>query len=248
MKIRNTLVILATAILGSAAVVPSGKAQVTIYDNTENFTGFSFSNAGATMGNKNTYLVADDLTYNPLLALAPVTSFEFSLSNSNTTTQGIMANVLFYDSNGTGGGPGTLLASFTFNPISLATNSVTVVTATLTPLQYFTLPTDGTIWAGIFFSTSTGQSSTILNKFGQGLFNPPTVGTSQDELFYSTGLGPTGSNPAGTIYSSPFGANPPANFGWQLSTTVVPEPASAALFIVGGLGLLLAVQRRRTAR
>ncbi len=249
MKLRFKLLLVAALGLGASVLATSGNAQVLIYDNTTTFSGSAFSNTGATAGNgKKTLMVADDLTYNPLFAAAPVTAFKFSLSNLNTAALALSPTVLFYDSDGTNGGPGTLLASFAFNPITINASSVSVVSFTITdPLQYFLLPTDGTIWAGIFYTGSSTETAAQTNKFGQALFGPPTVGSSQDRLFRSTAVGPTGSNPAGTIFASPFSGAPVASFGWQLSTSV-PEPASVALLAVGGLGLLVGAQRRRRNR
>ena len=96
---------------------------------------------------------------------------------------------------------------------------------------------------GLCFSSST-QTAAVMNNFGMGLFDPPTVGSSQDRDFLSsTTTTQTTNNPTGAIRTSPFTAAPAANYGFRITVAAVPEPGSVALMAVGGVGLLLGAGR-----
>ena len=105
------------------------------------------------------------------------------------------------------------------------------------------MPADGKLWAGEWFDNyGTSSTSTELDALGVGLFDPPTVGSSIDEIFATGGPGfVDGNNPAGSLVS--FGGSPVANLGFTFNA--VPEPGSIALGALGGLALLQARRSRK---
>jgi hypothetical protein len=216
------------------------------YSNIDTYTGSVFSNGGAATvsGNGITRLVADDITFAlPYLAGQSFTQFTFSVANLNLVAVSARPRVRFWLADGAGGGPGTYYSGigYTFNAISFGANSVGLFSATLSP--GFLQPAAGqTLWAGITFDNNngaTGATIAQLNNLGQGIFNPPAVGSSADRFFQTTAAGSffNTNNPAGTLTN--FGGNPVGNFGWEF---VVPAPGSVALL---GLGGLVASRRRR---
>lgn len=217
--------------LAALTAAPAAFAQTTtVYSNTANFQAFGYTNGGAS-GTSLTSLVADDITPITGFAGSKVTTFSFSVVNFNTTASTFSPLVEFYNTNGAGGGPGTLLAAFQFNPLTVASGTVNVFTAA-SAAGFFALPT-GTFWAGESF---TGAPAATLNNLGQGLYSPPTIGSSQDVFFQSSGPDTVSSNPAGGLFF--LGGSPVANFGWSFGVTpaAVPEASTTISF-----GLLLAL-------
>lgn len=223
------------------------------YSDVTTFSGVGYAQNGAaldgvTSTSASTTLVADDITFAPGMAGGSVTGFTFSVANFNSAAVSANADVRLYASNGTSGGPGTLLSALNFNPISFTSGSVATFTFT-SATSLFTVPTNGTIWAGISFSNDSSTSTattTQLNSIGQGLFNPPTIGSSTDVFFQST-LGGSQfltSNPTGSFLY--FGGNPVANFGWQFNVTPLPTPEPSA-FAALGLGAVAVLRRRKRA-
>jgi len=216
-------------------------ASGAIYSNVTNFQGAAFSNGGFATGTPaaGTYstLVLDDL--NPITG-GLIGTFRWSLSNLNTTSQPISSGVRFYADNGANA-PGAFIAGFNFNPITVAASSITTVGFNATGANQFTIPNK--IWAGVTILANGTATSAVLNNEGQGLFSPPDVGTSLDELatVSSAGSPYTANNPTSTVTVAPFGANPPANFGWEL--VPAPEPASGVMLGIGAIALM--ARRRR---
>lgn len=240
--------------LGSAQSWSGGTDDVTPYDNTVNFGGQAFVNGGAD-ATSITRLVADDLTPDNSVGAAglAVTSITFSVANTSATGASInaRARIRFWNADGAGGGPGTYYSNpaavgFSFNPFTFAPG-VTLLTGTIAAGS-MNMPS-GTFWAGLTFDNAGGATATQadLNLLGQGLFNPPVVGTSADTAFETTAAGSffTTPNPPGAQFN--FQGTPKANFGWKFTTSnPVPEPAS---FIAIGAGVLaLAASRRRNRK
>lgn len=212
------------------------------YSNVTNFLGAAFAHGGAAnqSGNTITKLVGDDITALGAYGGQQVQTVKFSVFNGNTTAVSVRARIRFHLSDGAGGAPGTALIGFSFNPLSF-NPGVTVVTGNLGTGSSFFLPS-GTFWAGLTFDNNTGGTGATeaqLNNFGQGLFNPPTVGSSTDIAFITNAAGShLSNNPPGTLFN--FGGNPVANFGWEFQA--VPEPAT---MLALGLGLAAIARKRR---
>jgi hypothetical protein len=219
------------------ALASMAQADV-IYSDVTTFTGSGYAAGGATLvsGDDTTKMVLDDITVASGAAGATVNSFTFSVANFNTSAVSARPIIEFFNNNGSGGGPGTLIAGFLFNAISFASGSVQLFTY---GGGSFVVPADGTFFAGIFFddnSGATGASAAQLNLLGQGVFAPPTVGSSQDLFFQTTGPGAAANNPAGVFQF--FGGNPTADFGWSFSGTLAtPEPGTGLLLLLAGVPL-----------
>jgi len=221
------------AALALIALCPQawGQTQL-VYSNLTTFTGSSHSNGGAATdpgngANTLTAMAADDIAMNPSFAAYPITSMRWAVGNLNSTAVSTRMYTLFYAANGPSGGPGTLLTGFVFNPVTLAAGTVTTFSFTpATPIGI--LPVN--FWAGLAFdnnSGGTGATAAQLNLLGNGTFNPPTVGSSQDLYFQSSNNSFLTNNPSGGFFF--FNGTPVANFGWEF-TVGVPEPATYALF------------------
>jgi hypothetical protein len=222
-------------------LVGSASAQeLFLYRNLDNNTGQFFANGGATVvsGNDITRLVADDLT--PIAGFdgQAIDNLYFSVVNANAVAVSARPRLRMWNADGAGGNPGTFIAGFTFNAVSLGANTAD---------SFFFHPTgvnvpSGTCWMGLTFddnSGATGATAAQLNNLGMALFNPPTVGTSADTMFETTAAGDfLVNNPAGATFN--FGGNPPANVFFGMS--VAPEPATAALI---GLATTAGLARRR---
>ena len=208
-------------------------------------------------GDDITTLVADDINFAPGLAGQQVTGFVFSVANFNAAAVSARARVRFYATSATTGGPGTYLTGFTFaNPITFGASSVNLYTFS-SATGVFAVPANSSIWAGITFDDNvgtTGATAAQLNNLGQGLYGPPSVGSSQDVFFQTTAAGSFVQNsPTGSFFN--FNGSPAANFGWQFTvvtpaaTPAVPEPGSIALLV--GMSLPVAgvfARRRKQAR
>ena len=204
-------------------------------------------------------LIADDITPIAGHAGETVSSVEFDLFNGGTTPVTFDTELRFYDNTGSGGAsgffsgaaPGNLLYSYDTVPITLAAGVVQTYEVLLPSTgSTFALPS-GTFWAGLAFDDgdgTTGATADQLDNLGPVYANPVTVGSSQDEFFQSDDAETfTGNDPVGGLYSFSAYGGPVANFGFQFVTTsAVPEPAS--LGVVGAVGVVGLLRRRRTAR
>ncbi len=174
------------------------------------------------------------LPRDPGWAVFPFNQLSFSVENFNSSSVFTQAIVQIYQANGPGGGPGTLITSETTTIFATA-ESIQLIT--ITSPSMFTMPT-GLFWAGVSFDNAFNEEGAAqLNDLGQGIFGPPTVGSSQDVFFQSNSATSIGTNnPAGGFFF--FGGNPPADFGWSFETAqAVPEPSTLVLSAVGGLVL-----------
>ena len=242
------------------ALMATARGDVVIYSNVTTFTGFGVTNGGAT-GTATTELittmVAEKIVPAAGTAATNVDSFEFSLINFNAAAVAFRPIVNIYATNGAGGGPGSFLAGFAFNPITVAGLTGELVSTGISPTTLFTTPAGG-FWVGLIFDNNftgggaTGITPNQINNVGQLTFAPPTIGTSPDLLFASNGTGLfQANNPAGVLVSSPFGGAPVANFAWQFSgtpaTSFVAEPPPSLLggAFVAIMCLMAALRARR---
>jgi hypothetical protein len=92
---------------------------------------------------------------------------------------------------------------------------------------------------------TTGATLAQLNNLGQGVFNPPTVGISDDVFFRSTAAGVPGDFPGGNQQNFGGPPNPVANLGWQIQVAAVPEPGTLVLlFGPTAIGVFAYLRRR----
>ncbi len=205
------------------------------YSNIDTFKGTVNINGGATnlSGNVMTRMVVDDLN----IAGGPntLTKLTFSVASLNESNTSARARIRLYaDDND--GAPGTLIAGFTTTTFTFGPNSVSLYSITIPATAV-----PGKVWAGILFDNNgglTGAGTAQLNNVGQGVFDPPEVGSSVDLYFRTSTSGSfLNSNPAGGVFSG-GGAGPIGNFGWEL----IPAPGALAAL---GLGGLAAARRRR---
>lgn len=251
---RTSVMSLAVAAVATAGLAGRAGAAVTVYSNVagSSFTGDVFPfppyNTVTTVGT-GTYasLVADDITPVSGYAGEAVSSLTFTAYNGSDTPVTAVADLRFYAADGAGGGPGTLLFGYDTGAFSLDANASAFEPVTLPTVgSTFNLPS-GTFYAGVSFSDgggTTGATADQLANLGQVVFDPPTLGSSADSFFQSSGAGLfLTNNPAGDPTNS-FGGSPAANFGWQFNVTgtAVPEPASAGLL---GTAAVAALARRR---
>jgi hypothetical protein len=236
------------ALIGSGMILALGtdsvRAGVTpgaAYSDITTSTGSTIDNgSGTTLGGTFIYtnMIADDLN---LVSGGSVAQFTADIVNGNSTSVTFQPVYAFYSPNGTGGGPGTLLAEIFTPAITMSAGQDRHLTTTLAPGE-LVVPS-GTLWAGQIFTNGTSSTTMAqLDLIGQGTFNPPDVGSSLDRYFLgsSTNAPFTGSNPSGTITN--FGGSPVANFGWEI---VVPEPSSVGVGAILLTGMSLRRRRRQ---
>ena len=233
-----------TVVAMNGIVACAAAQEVLIYDNTVNFSGNFFLNGGATnqSGNTITRLVADDITPIGGFSGQAVSNVYFSVWNNNSGAVLARPRLRMWNGDGAGGIPGTLIAAFSFNPISFPAGGS----------GFFFHPTgvnvpSGTFWMGLTFDDNTGATgatATQLNNLGMALDSPPVIGTSADLAFETTAAGSFAANsPAGSTFN--FNGNPPANFYFGMSVQAVPEPSVS---LVLGFGTLLLFLFRRTKK
>ncbi len=193
-----------------------GASPDAVYSNLATFQNQSFAPGGATLQFRNTItrMAADDLN---LVGTPPysVNGFRFTVTNLNDVDVSARVLVRFYLPDGPGGGPGTLIAAPTYNPIVFTAGRVGTIKTT----TKLVLPSSQ-IWAGIAFDNNagaTGATAAQLDNLALGIFSPPVLGTSADRYFVTTAAGSFASdNPVGTL--ADFGGAPPADFGWEILT------------------------------
>src|SRR5205814_6128238 len=130
-----------------------------------------------------------DLTLDPAATVGDkIVRFTFSVANFNATARTVRPHVTFYLNDGANGGPGTIAAAFLFNPLSVGASTISNFGFNVPVASQFAIPTNRFFWAGETFDNGGGATATNseLDSFGQGLSNPPTIGSSQNVFFSST--------------------------------------------------------------
>jgi hypothetical protein len=205
--------------------------DVVEYSNITNFTGYALRQGPSAnqAGNQITLLLADDITPLGVYAGKDVSAITFSVANLNSVAVSARPRIRFWFANGAGGAPGTYYnvpasVGFSFNPITFNPGSVVLLTATVGANQ-FKMP-GSTFWAGVTFDNNTGGTGATaaqMDNLGQGIFDPPDVGSSADVFFLTQSAGsffPT-NNPAGALYD--VSPDITSNFGWEFTiSTPVP--------------------------
>ena len=212
LSLLTSVTVFACALLGPA----NAASPDAVYSNLGTFRNESYAAGGATQQVLNTItrLAADDLN---LVGTPPysINGFRFTVTNLNAVDVSARPLVRFYLPDGPGGGPGTLIAAFTYNPIVFTAGAW--APSRRAPRSFLQ---SSSIWAGIAFDNNggtTGATAAQLDNLALGIFSPPDVGTSADRYFVTTAAGSFASdNPVGTI--SNFGGAPPADFGWEILT------------------------------
>src|SRR5207237_252313 len=170
-------------LVATVATITTISAQANdLYRNDTTFSGQGYAQGGAALNGSFfiTSMAADDLTFAAGSSGAAVAGVPFSVANFNGYAGSARPIIFFYADNGLGGGPGTQLAFFTLRAMSFTNNAVGLFTDNPGSIL-FSVPSSGRIWAGVVFDNSgTAASGTQLNNLGQGIYNPPTIGSSAD--------------------------------------------------------------------
>lgn len=246
MSARVWLAILAAAAGGAAR----GQDPV-VYDNSSTPpTDVLLAGGAAVVGtNTITNMLADDIA---LAAAGPfrITQIGFVVGNTNAATTAFRPVVRFYDNDGGGGRPGTLIGSYTFAAVALpgapaGSAAVAQVTRDISATPLVT--PDNSFWAGLAFDNANGTLGTTagqLDGLAHVTFDAPTVGSSTSAVFYSSEPGDFSTSfPPGDVLD--FGDLLVLNLGWSFRGVPVPEPAGAVAAAGGLLGLW---RLRRAAR
>ena len=98
-----------------------------LYSNVTTFTGSGIANGGAALqaGNTITTLLADSLGLIGSPAIFSWAVSTFSVANFNAVDVSARPRIRFYANDGTAGGPGTLIAGLSFDPIDFYSQYVT---------------------------------------------------------------------------------------------------------------------------
>lgn len=189
------------------------------YNNTSTSTGFFFPVADGQVVGDTITLAGSDRVF------TEISLFVFFRDDLDT---GVPASITADATISLYGGVSPfdpLIFSTTLFGETFANDSFSVLTA---PGDRALLP-DIVTWT-LEFNNRSVTDDILL---GPGIFDPPTVGSSDDTFWIDGGL-------------ATFGA-PVANFGAELKTAPIPEPSAALLFAVGGLIVGRAVRKRANA-
>ena len=213
--------LLTLAALSLAAVAAHGATSI-VYSNATSYTG--------TILNPGLSEVGDEIILGAGDRFGESFRFEYYGLNfdGDETVQ-----LRFYNNDGTFLGNNTYLPNSVFYDSAVQTLPAPVDLSGRNTLQYdlnfVGLPERFTFT--VAFGGISGD-----DVAGIALYNPPTVGISENDYWFNTGS-------AWELR----GTNVAINFGSSLVATSVPEPSTYALVIVGGLCGLALVNRRKRA-
>lgn len=207
-----------------AACCCAAQAQVLVYNNGVSYSGI-YLNPGANE-------VGDEI----ILGAGPrqISSFQWEYFGSGFSGNE-QFRIRFYRNDGTDIGGGTLLPNSVFYDSGLQTLAAPIDPSGRNTYLFDLTSTsiilpDRFTWSVQFSGVSGAEAA------GPTIYNPPAVGNNFDDYWF---------NNAGTWQLR--GSNGvPINFGAQIS--VVPEPSTYALAILGGLCGFALVVRRRSRR
>lgn len=190
-------IVLSTMSGKSMAATPNA-----IYSNLT-FIDDVIMNTGAEKQGNNiiTKLLADSLV---LVGTPPfnVTQFSFTVFNLNAVAISARPRIRFYMADGVGGGPGTAIAGYSFNPISFDSRSPLVFNGSISDESL--IITENKVWMGITFDNADGTTGATLaqmNNLGGLIINPAEIGSSNAGLFETKLAGSFFSNnPAGSVF------------------------------------------------
>ena len=208
--------------------VPGVNAVTPFYSDITTFSGSAFAFGGTQTGKAQpgggtgllTALSCDDLSLDPGAPNGSYTLNEvtFSVANLNSVALDAAPTVLFFDQ-----GTGALIDGVAFNKLNFDPTSVVLLTGDLSA-QPITFPLDGNGEANIWMCQmydddggSTGATQAQMDNFGAGLCDPPTVGSSPDNIYVSDNpyVPPYGPLPSGS--QGNFGGTPVANYCNELA-------------------------------
>jgi hypothetical protein len=226
------------------------QASTIVYDNLATFSGYGYAPGGAatTSLGTTTNMVASEITTAPGTGGSQITGLEFTTANFNTASVSAMVVLSFYDTTGTGGGPGNLIGGLEFSALTLAAGEVQAFTYS-PGSTIFNVPTSGSFYVGEQFVASGTTTTAQLNNLGLGIFNPPDVGSSPGSFFLGSSAAAPATNPSGTLGYTFGSTGPVANFGFQFSgitPSAVPEPSSILSMSLAGV-ILACVGARKAA-
>jgi hypothetical protein len=211
-RIERVIPIEKAAAAGAFGGTERGGPSGLLHSNISTYINQNFLNGGAsgTGSAAITKLISGQLF---LTAPGTVNQAKFVVVNTLGTPVTARPLIRFHQTNGGGGGPGTFIVGFTFNPITFPANQLTLVIADIGAAA---LP--ASVWAGITFDAGGNGPALAtlaqLNALGMGLFSPVDVGDINGQMFRTTSAGSFASNnPAGSQSANQ------GTCGWELRTT-----------------------------
>jgi len=206
-------------------VQPTLPSTTPFYSNITTLSGFSFGfgpaqpsqlQPGGTTG-RLTAMSCDDLSLNPGTPSGSYTlrKVTFSISNPNAFDVQTVPTLLFYDQ-----ANGGVIDAVAFNSMSIPPGGMLVTgdLSAVSPSIVFPLDANGeaNIWMCQIYGDDGGIIGTPMDDLGAFLCDPPTVGSSPDNIYASFApIASYATLPSGI--QGNFGGSPVANYCNELS-------------------------------